>query len=149
LIKGVRYLSTKDLKIESNETGVKITKDSNNYIITDTAGNTTKLFFQKTFLGKLLTYAKLTGVQYNKDSKINLPDSSFVYLWDILKNPQTLLSQTIAVDNTYIIEAVYDTKKNETTVLLKKKGSTIIKKIFTGLHISKLTLNKGVVGYEL
>jgi hypothetical protein len=74
---------------------------------------------------------------------------SFVYLWDILKNPQTLLSQTIVVDNTYVIEAIYDVKKNETTVLLKKKGATIQKKVFTGLHISKLTLNKGVVGYEL
>jgi pimeloyl-ACP methyl ester carboxylesterase len=141
--------TTKDLKIESSEVGVKIIKDSNNYILTDLAGNTTKLFFQKTFLGKSLTYAKLTGVQYNKDSKINLPDSSFVYLWNILKNPQVLLSQTIAVNNTYLIEAVYDTKKNETTVLLKKKGDTIQKKVFTGLHISKLTLNKGVVGYEL
>ena len=141
--------TTKDLKIESTETDATILKSSNTYTITDKSGNTTKLFFQETFSGKLLTYAKLTGVQYNTDKTINLPNSSFVYLWNILKNPQTLLSQTIAVDNTYAIEAVYDIKKDQTTTLLKKKGTTIQKQIFTGLHVSKLTLNKGVVGFEL
>lgn len=140
--------TTKDLKIES-EADTTISKNSNTYTLTDKAGNTTKLFFQKTFLGKSLTLAKLTGIQYNNDTKITLPNTSFLYLWNILKNHPTLLSQTIAVDKTYIIEAVYDTKKNQTIVYLKKKGTTIQKKIFSGLHISKLTLEKGVVGYEL
>ena len=53
------------------------------------------------------------------------------------------------VNKTYAIEAVYDSKKNQTTVLLKEKGSTIQKKVFTGFHASKLILNKGAVGYEL
>lgn len=140
--------TTKDLKIES-EINTTISKNSNTYTITDKGGNTTKLFFQKTFLGKSLTLAKLTGVQYNNDNIINLPNSSFVYLWNILKSPQTLLSQTIIVDKTYVIEALYDIKKNQTIVYLKKKGATIQKQVFTGLHVSKLTLEKGVVGYEL
>ena len=127
-----------------------IVKNADNfYTITDLAGHTTKLFFQKTFLGKLLTYAKLTGIQYDTATKITLPSSSFVYLWNILANPQTLLSQTIVVNDTYGIEAVFDAKKNQTTVLLKKKGVQIQKQTFTGLRIVKLTLNKGVVGYEI
>jgi hypothetical protein len=49
---------------------------------------------------------------------------------------------------TYAIEAVYDSRKDQTTVLLKERGSTIQKKVFTGFHASKLILNNGVVGYE-
>ncbi|MDD4902726.1 MAG: hypothetical protein PHE24_06350, partial [Patescibacteria group bacterium] len=140
---------TKDLKVEGfdNLSQTIVSKSSNIYTITDEAGNTTKLFFQKTFAGKSLTIAKLTGVQYNAGSIINLPNSSFVYLWNPLNS--TVLSQTIVVNKTYAIEAVYDSKKNQTTVLLKEKGSAIQKKIFTGFHASKLILNKGVVGYEL
>ena len=137
------------MKIESAEVNATISKSSNTYILTDKAGNVTKIIFQKTFNGKLLTYAKLTSVQYNNDKTINLPSSSFVYLWDMSKSNQTLLSQTIAVDNAYTIEAVYDAKKNQTTTLLKKKGVALQKQVFSGLHVSVLTLSNGVVGYEL
>jgi pimeloyl-ACP methyl ester carboxylesterase len=141
--------SNKDLKVEGfdNLSQTTVSKASNIYTITDEAGNATKLFFQKTFIGKLLTIANLTGVQYNTGPIINLPDSYFVYLWNPLTN--IVLSQTIVVNKTYAIEAVYDSKKNQTTVLLKEKGLAVQKKIFTGFHASKLILNKGVVGYEL
>jgi len=143
--------TTKDLKIEGVDINpTTITKDaSNTYTITDLAGHTTKLFFQKTFLGKLLTFAKLTGVQYNTAVKVTLPSSSFVYLWNPLVNPPILLSQTIVVNNTYGIEAVYDKKKKQTTVFLKKKGVQIEKQIFVGLRIPKLVMNNGTVGYEI
>lgn len=142
--------NTKDLKIEGVDANpTATTKDGNIYTITDLAGHTTKLFFQKTFLGKLLTFAKLTGVQYDTATKITLPSSSFVYLWNPLANPPVLLSQTIVVNNIYGIEAVYDKKKNQTTVLLKKKGVQIQKQVFLGLRIVKLTTSKGVVGYEI
>ena len=143
--------TTKDLKVEgvdANPTTVMKNAD-NSYTITDLAGHTTKLFFQKTFLMKLLTFAKLTGIQYDTATKITLPSSSFVYLWNILANPQTLLSQTIVVNDTYGIEAVFDAKKNITTVLLKKKGVKIQSQTFTGLRIPKLTTSKSVIGYEL
>lgn len=140
--------TTKDLKIES-EIDAVISKDSSTYTITDKAGNTTKLLFQKKFMGKLLIYAKLVSIQYNDEAKITPPNSSFVYVWNILKNPPVLLSQTIAVDKSYLIEAIYDIKKNQTIVYLKKKGTTIQKKVFNGVHVSKLTIDGGVVGYEL
>jgi hypothetical protein len=55
-----------------------VTKDVNNiYTITDFAGHTTKLFFQKTFLGKLLTFAKLTGMQYDTAVKVTLPPMKY------------------------------------------------------------------------
>lgn len=141
--------TTKDLKIESNEIDIIISETSNTYTLTDKAGNTTKLFFQKKFLSKLLIYAKLVSIQYNNDDKITLPNSSFVYVWNVRNDPPILLSQTILVDKTYIIKAVYDVKKNQTTVYLKKKDTTIQKQIFTGLYTPKLTIDEGVVGYEL
>ena len=143
--------TTKDLKVEgvdiSPTTLVKNT--DNSYTITNLAGHTTKLFFQKTYFGKLLTYAKLTGIQYDSAIKVTLPSSSFLYLWNILANPQTLLSQTIVVNDTYGIEALFDAKKNVTTVLLKKKGVQIQSQTCSGLRIPKLTTGKGTVGYEI
>ena len=143
--------TTKDLLVAGVDLNpTTVTKDaSNTYTITDLAGHTTKLFFQKTFLGKLLTFAKLTGVQYDTATKVILPSSSFVYLWNPLANPPVLLSQTIVVNDTYGIEAVYDKSKNQTTVLLKKKGVQIQKQTFTGLRVIKLTTSKSVVGYEI
>ncbi|MFA5831661.1 MAG: hypothetical protein WC878_07595 [Candidatus Paceibacterota bacterium] len=142
--------ATKDLKIEGIDmTPTTISKSGSIYTITDLAGHTAKLFFQKTYLGKLLTFAKFTGIQYDTATKITLPSSSFLYVWNPLITPPILLSQTIAVNQTYVIEAVYDKRKNQTTVLLKKKGVQIQKQVFTGLRIVKLITDKGVVGYEI
>ncbi len=142
--------ASKDLKVEGvdNLSSASVLKDSNDYIITDNAGHTTKLLFQKTFTGKRLTYARLTGVKYDGASTKAVP-SSFLYIWNILVNPPVLLSQTIVVDKTYVIEALYDKKKNQTTVFLKKKGEMVEKQVFPGFHVITLTVNNGVVGYEL
>jgi hypothetical protein len=85
--------NTKDLLIEGiDESPTTVSKNGNVYTITDTSGNATKLFFQKSFAGKHLTFAKLTAMQYGNEPKISLPSSSFIYLW----NP-ALISQTVAV----------------------------------------------------
>jgi hypothetical protein len=98
----------------------------------------------KSFIVKRLTFARLTGVQYGNDSKISLPSSSFLYLW----NP-ALVSQTVVVKKDFVVEAMYNKKKDETTVWIKKKGSQVQKQIFVGLKVIKLVVNKGVVGYEI
>ncbi|MCK9351166.1 MAG: hypothetical protein M0P76_00100 [Candidatus Pacebacteria bacterium] len=137
--------ATKDLLIEGvDENPTTISENGNTYTITDSSGNTTTLFFQKTFTAKRLTFAKLTGVQYGTDPKISLPSSSFLYLW----NP-ALDSQTVAVKKDFIIEAVYNKQKNQTTVFLKKKGEKTQKQTFVGLKVVKLTVDKGMVGYEI
>jgi hypothetical protein len=142
--------TTKDLLVEGvDESPTTVTKNGSNYTITDSSGNATTLYFQKTFTGKLLTFAKLTGIQYGTNPKISLPSSSFLYIWNPLAKPPVLLSQTIVVNQTYLIEAVYNKQKNQTTVLLKKKGVQIQKQVFVGLKIVKLTTDKGTVGYEI
>ncbi len=139
-------LVTRDLKIDGvDENPTTITKNGNNYVVTDSFGNATTLFFQKTYSGKILTYAKLTAIQYGNNPKISVPSSSFLYIW-LLNNP---VSQTIVVNDMYAIEAVYDKAKNQTIVYLKKKGVQIQKQTFSGLRIVKLVMNKGAVGYEI
>ncbi len=120
---------------------------SGNITLIDGAGHTTKLSFIKSYSGKLLTYAKLTGVQYDVLKKITLPSSSFLYIWDN-KTPSTLLSQTITVDNNYLIQAMYDKVKNKTTIIVLKKNLPIQVKTFTGIETVKVTTLKGVVGYS-
>lgn len=143
---------TKDLKVvgvdeTSSTTVAKIASGA--YVITDAASNTTKLLFQKNYSGKLLSYAKLIGVQYNNAPITPVATSSMLYIWNPTTNPPTLLSQTLVVNNTFGIEAVFDRKKNQTTVLIKKKGIPMQSQKFTGLTIIKLTTDNGVVGYAL
>jgi hypothetical protein len=142
--------STQDILVAGSDNfgTTTVAKDSSgNVTLADQAGHTTKLFFTKTYNGKQLTYAKLTGVQYDSQPKTTLPSSSFLYIWDN-KIPMTLLSQTIAVDGTYLIQATYDKAKNRTTIIVLKKNLPIQTQTFTGLKVVKLTTNKGVVGYS-
>lgn len=143
-------LATKDLKVEGKdaEGSTTVSKTgTSTYVIIDQGGNTTKLVFQKTYSGKLLTFARLTGIQYNNSPMVTLPKTSFLYLWQPKNNPPTLLSQTVAVNQLFAIEALYDAKKLKTTTIIFKKGQSTQKLTFPGLRIVKLTTDKGVVGY--
>jgi pimeloyl-ACP methyl ester carboxylesterase len=141
--------TTQDLLVEGidNLGTTTIIKNSTGYTITDQAGHTTTLFFAKTYSGKLLTFAKLTAIQYDLSPKTPLATSSFLYLWDTKVMPQTLRSQTIAVNDTFLITALYDKKTNKTRVIILKKKLPYQTLTFTGLKIVKLTTLKGVVGY--
>ncbi len=144
-------ITTQDLLVTGTDSlgTTTVSKDaSGNYSIIDQAGHTTKLFFTKTYSGKLLTYAKLTGIQYDNQSKITLPISSVLYVWDT-KAPIVPVSQTIAVNDTYVIQALYNKQTNKTTVIVLKKNLPIQTVVFTGLEIVRLTTSTGVVGYAL
>ena len=95
--------------------------------LTDQAGHSTGLFFTKTYTGKFLTYAKLTNLRYDSSLKINIATSSFLYVWDTKVIPPTLLAQTIAVNNTLIIQALYDKKTNKTSVIVLRKNVPYLK----------------------
>jgi pimeloyl-ACP methyl ester carboxylesterase len=142
--------STQDLLIEGtdNLSTTTVSKDtSGNYTITDQAGHITKLFFTKTYTGKFLTSAKLTGIQYDTQAKITLPTSSFLYLWDTKVTPPVLVSQTITANDTFLITALYDKKTNKTTIIILKKKLPYQVLTFTGLKVVKLVTARGVVGY--
>ena len=138
--------TTKDilvLGIDDTSPTTTIAKTATTTTITDQSGNKTTLFFQKTFNGNILTYAKLTGISYGT-STTPLP-SSFLYVWDATK---TLISQTVVANSQFAIEALYDKKKDKTTIIVFKKNVLTQTTTLTGLRLIKLTTNKGVVSYS-
>ena len=142
--------STKDLVVTGTDnlsTTTVIKTTSTATTITDQAGNSTTLYFQKTFSGGFLTYAKLASIQYGTSTPIALP-SSFVYIWNPLTNPPTLLSQTVTADSTFVVEALFDKSKNKTSVIVLKKNTPIQTTSVTGLVVIKLTTAKGTIGYS-
>lgn len=112
--------------------------------VTDQAGNVTKLAFQKTYSGKNLTYARLTSIKYGEEAPIALP-SAFTYLWD---STGTLVSQTVVVDNQFIVQALYSKSKNKTTIVVLKKNVPIQTSSVAGLVLIKLTTSRGNISYS-
>lgn len=142
--------STQDILVEGTDNLGTTTVNkisTTTYTLTDVAGHTTTLFFSKTYNGKYLTYAKLTGMQYDTAPKMAIATSSLVYLWDTKTTPPTLLSQTIAANNTFLITALYDKTKNKTTIVVLKKNTPYQTFTFAGLKVVRLVTSKGVVGY--
>ena len=113
-------------------------------IVTDAAGHTTKLTFEKKFSGTLLTHAKLASIQYDNANPLALP-SSFLYVWDA---GQSLISQTVTVTGGVVVEAVYKKKKDKMTIVYKEKGKRIKAQTLNGFIPIKLTTNKGATVYE-
>jgi hypothetical protein len=141
--------TTKDMFAigSDNLSSTTVKSVSTSITVTDLAGNVTTLNFQKTYTGGILTYARLASVQYGTSTPISLP-TSFVYLWNPLISPPILLSQTVVVDSTFGIEAMYDKSKSKTTIIVKKKGTSMQNVTVSGLAIIKLTTNKGTVSYS-
>ena len=137
--------STKDiLVIGIDETSpTTVTKNATTTSITDASGNTTKLFFQKQFSKNILTYARMTGINYGT-STISLP-SSFLYAWDSSKTP---VSQTVIADKKFAIHALYNKKKDKTTIIVLEKNKQIQKVVLSGLRLIKLTTNRGTIEYS-
>lgn len=141
-------LQTPDLDIVGTDTlsSTTISKTNSSVKITDQAGNTTTLLFNKTYFGKLLTYTRLTSIQYGTSTPILLP-SSFLYVWN-LSTPPLPTSQSVAVDNQFGIEATYDKNKNRTTIIVLKKNQQVQTTLVSGFATIKLTTNKGAINYS-
>lgn len=136
--------STKDLLVVGlDESSTTISKSATSTVITDASGNKTTLFFQKQFSGSLLTYARITGISYGT-STVSVP-SSFLFVWDSNKNP---VSQSVVVGNQVAIQALYDSKKDKTTIIVLKKNIPIQTVTLPGLRLVKLSTNKGVMVYS-
>lgn len=142
--------STKDIVVTGIDSvsSTTVAKTATSTTITDAAGNVTKLIFQKTYLGSLLMLARLKSIQYGTSTPISLP-SSFLYIWNPLTSPPTLLSQTVTVDKNYLIESAYNKSKNKTTVVVLKKNVPIQTTTVLGLDIIRLTTNVGAINYSL
>lgn len=143
---------TRDLMVSGVDDlgGVAVTRDaSGDFLLADEAGNTTKLFFKRIYSGRILTFAQMTRIQYGSAPVVALPATTFLYVWDVKAKPPVLVSQRIAVNQTYAIEAVYNKRADRTSVLILKHGLGVKKEVFTGFKIVTVTTKKGIVGYAL
>ena len=137
--------STQDLVVvgTDNLSSTTVTKTGTSTTIIDQAGNKTTLTFAKIYSGKVLTYARLSSIQYG--STPILLSSSFLYVWDA---KLTLLSQTVAVNTQFIVQALYDKGKNMTNILVLKKSALIQSARVPGQVILKLGTNNGSINYS-
>jgi pimeloyl-ACP methyl ester carboxylesterase len=137
--------STRDFAITGidDNAPVGVVKGTTSATLTDAAGNSTVLSFQKVSLGKLLNTVKITGIKYGSGAKLAL-SSSLTYIWD---SKQNLISQTVVVDNQTVIQATFDPKKNRSAILILKKGKSAQLFNLNGLALIRLMTNKGIVGY--
>ncbi len=142
---------TKDLKVvgTDNMGSTTVEKTTTGYAVTDEAGNTTKLTFERTYQNRVLTLARLASIQYGTAPVITLAETQFVYVWTPWKGVITLTNQTVRVDKVFTVNATYVKPLNTTTVTVSQNKKQIKKQTFPGLRLVTLTTAKGTVGYEL
>lgn len=94
------------------------------------------------YKGNFLTYARMTGINYGT-STAALP-TSFLYVWD----GNEPISQTVVVDKTFVVQALYDKRNKKTTIVVLKRGVPIQTTTLTGLRVINLESKKGAVYYS-
>ncbi len=135
--------STKDLVLRGLDlSSTTVAKSATTTVITDSSGNKTTVFFQKQYKGNFLTYARMTGINYGT-STAALP-TSFLYVWD----GNEPISQTVVVDKTFVVQALYDKRNKKTTIVVLKRGVPIQTTTLTGLRVINLESKKGAVYYS-
>ncbi|MBP9757130.1 MAG: hypothetical protein KBD06_00860 [Candidatus Pacebacteria bacterium] len=115
--------------------------------IRDGSGNETVLKFRNTFTNGYLSSSRLLSIRYGTSTVVSLP-TSFVYIWNSKTNPATLVSQTVIVDKQFVIEALYNVKRNRTTIVVLKRNIPIQIKTVPGQVLVKLTTQDGMVTYS-
>ena len=140
--------STKNIVITGLDTlsSTTVSKTATSTTITDKAGNTAKVLFQKTFIGTLLTKLLLTSIQYGTSTPSTLT-SSFTYTWATTTKSTTLANQTLIVDATTTVNALYATSTNKTMITVIKSGVTTQATTLAGLIPIRVVTNKGGVNY--
>ena len=120
------------------------------YIIEDGAGHTLKLYFSD-FSHKRKVIAHLEKLQYNENRPIK-SNAQIHYTWAINKKSQAIifLSQSITNPHNFWIKALYQQKKDKTTLFIKDKeiSKKKIKQTLDGLMIIKFFTQSGKLQYE-
>ncbi|MBP9759969.1 MAG: hypothetical protein KBD24_01215 [Candidatus Pacebacteria bacterium] len=142
---------SKDLLVagKDNMGSTTVLKTTTGYTIADEAGHATKLTFKKSWNGKVLTFAQLTGIQYDSASVVTLPKTQLLYVWTPPTGTSNLTNQTVHVNKTFTVNATYVKPLNRTIVTVAKDGKIGKPQTFSGLKLVTLTTANGVIGYEL
>jgi hypothetical protein len=84
----------------------------------------------------------LESLQYNSDPVIILSKTILGYLWFPDKKP-LFIFQGINVKNQFSVGALYNSIKNQTTIVTNKQKQTL-----SGLKIIKLITKSGLLDFE-
>jgi pimeloyl-ACP methyl ester carboxylesterase len=118
--------------------------------VSDEAGHTLKLTFEKFKQHRKELKADLETLQYDDNPPIKLPETELRYKWSLNKD-QTIkeLEQNITVAGEFKISAKYSGQKDVTKLMIKKSGDkkpTV--QTASGLVIVKLTTELGELDFE-
>jgi lysophospholipase L1-like esterase len=137
------YSTDLDIQGTDNLSKTKVTwVNDKTYMITDEAGNFTKLIFTKKKDKNRLIQAKLDSILYSNGGLYNLPKTSLTYTWDIFKS--YVINQSIEVRPGFFAYANYIKPTNKTEIW----ASNMAKTVFNGLKIIKLATDRGLLGYR-
>lgn len=125
-----------------DENPTTVTKNDAFYLITDSAGNTTKLDVRERDKDKQDRF-KIYSIQYNNDSPVILNNNYFNVSYNGRKDKLNVKEQNFELKGEVKIRIQYDSKKNKSTIIVKEPKEEKIKEVKNGLVILKVITNKG------
>lgn len=139
----------KQLNIEGvdNLSSVAVAQNDTIYTLTDEAGHTLAVDFNKLKTEGKEIKAEINAFHYDGILAPAIPENKLQYEWSLEKNGDIKeLNQRIEIEKTFDAHARYDRKKNETAIDIKtedEKDEEKTKQTFQGLTALILTTNSG------
>ncbi|MBI2459852.1 MAG: right-handed parallel beta-helix repeat-containing protein [Parcubacteria group bacterium] len=139
----------KQLKIEGidNLSPVAVVKNDKTYILTDEAGHTLAVVFDKLKTQGKEIKAEIKALRYDSISMSVIPENKLQYEWSLEKDGSIKeLNQRIEIEKIFDVRARYNVKKNETMIDVKiedDKDEKKTKQIYPGTTILTLTTRSG------
>lgn len=141
--------SSKQLKIEGtdNLSSVAVVKSGITYTLTDEAGHTLAIDFNKLKTEGKEIKAEIKALRYDGIPIPAVLKNKLQYEWSLEKSGNIKeLNQRIKIEKTFDVRARYDRKKNKTAIDIKigdEKAEEKTKQTLQGLAIFILTTNSG------
>lgn len=119
---------------------------SGNFIVTDEAGHTVKLFFASNSTSTKRTSAVMTGMQYDNAAVTPFSNISFNYTWN-QRSAQPLMTQKIYGKDVFNIQSEYQKDNDMTTLEIETPSVHLPTQNYPGSKIVTITTTKGALGY--
>ncbi len=120
---------------------------SGNFIISDEAGHTAKLFFTSNSTTTKSTSAVMTSVQYDGAAISSFPPISYNYTWN-QKAAQPLMTQKIYGKGIFNIQSEYQKDIDMTALEIETPLVHLPSQNYPGNKIVTITTTKGILGYS-
>lgn len=141
--------TTKRMRVEGVDMNPSsVTQSAGHYTVRDVAGHTTVLSFEDTWHTALLSYARLTSVQYNTAAPVPVPRTTLTAAWGRVYTPTVPLVQTVLARDLYGVVATYDPKRDRTQAVVKVKGAPFASHMFPGVELVVLHTKEGQIEYS-